>query len=113
MREPLTITLTRGATFVRVVAVGALDRDDASRLARYLKAVAFTFDGRIDLDLRELDAIDAHGIRLLIGLRRQLGRRLRFIPSEELARAVHLVARSEGHRRDGAEDAQLLAPPAK
>ena len=104
MTERLTIALAKGATFAAVVAVGEFDRDDASRLAAYVDAVAFTFDGRIDLDLRGLERIDAHGVRMLLGLRRRLGRRLRIVPSEGVARAVHFVALSERNRREGAED---------
>jgi len=98
---------------VRVVAVGELDGDDASRLASYLDAVAFTFDGRIDLDLRAIDRIDARGVSMLIGLRRRFGRRVRIVPSEGVARAVHFVARSEHNRREGGGGEQMLAPPAR
>jgi ABC-type transporter Mla MlaB component len=111
--ERLTIALKRGATFVAVVAVGELDRDDAPRLAAYLEAVAFTFDGRIALDLRGLQRIDAHGVAVLTGLRRQFGRRLQIVPSEDVAQAVHFVARSERNRREGGADEQQLIPPAR
>jgi anti-anti-sigma regulatory factor len=101
--DRLTIRLAKGSTFVSVVAAGELDqRDDASRLERYLDAVAFTFDGRIVLDLRGLEGIDTHGVGTLIGLRRRLGRRLRILPSEDVAQAIHFVARSERNRREGA-----------
>ena len=110
MPERLSISLTRGATFVTVVAVGELDRDDASRLDRYLDTVAFSFDGRIELDLRGLERIDAHGVHALIRVRRRLGRRLQIIPSEGVARAINFVARSERNRREGGEEQRLAGP---
>ena len=109
MPERVLIALTKGATFAAILAVGELDRDDASRLAAYVDTVAFTFDGRIALDLRGLERIDEYGVAVLIGLRQRLGRRLRIIPSESVARAVHFVARSERNRREGGEDGQLPA----
>lgn len=112
MPERLSIHLTKGATFVTVVAVGELDRDDASRLDRFVDAVAFTFDGRIELDLRGLGRIDQQGVHTLIRLRRRIGRRLRIIPSEDVARAIKFVARSERNRREkGDEEQQLTGPP--
>lgn len=112
MPERFSISLTRGATFLTVVAVGELDRDDATRLDKYLDVVAFTFDGRIDLDLRGLERIDPFGVLTLINVRRRLGRRLRIIPSESVARAINFVARSERNRREGGdEEQQLTGPP--
>jgi ABC-type transporter Mla MlaB component len=105
--ERVHIALTKGATFATVVAVGELDRDDASRLASFVDTVAFTFDGVINVDLRGLERIDEDGVIMLIGLRRRLGRRLRIIPSESVARAVHYVVRSERNRREGGEDEQV------
>ena len=105
-RERLTIALAKGATFAAVVAAGEFGRGDASRVAACVDAVAFTWDGRIDLDLRGLERIDEHGVRMLIGLRRRLGRRLRIVPSEDVARAVHLVALGERNRHEGGEDGQ-------
>ncbi len=113
MPKRLTITLAKGATFVTVVAAGELDRDDASRLDRYVNAVAFTFDGRIELDLRGVEHIDAQGVRTLMNVRRRLGSRLRIVPSESVVRAVHFVARSERNRLEGGEDERQLTGPAR
>ena len=109
MSERLTIALSKGATFAAVVAVGEFDRGDASRLAAYVDAVAFRFDGRIDLDLRGLEHIDEHGVSMLILLRRRLGRRLRIVPSDGVARAVHFAVLSERNRREGGEGPLLPA----
>ena len=110
MSDRLTIALAKGATFAAVVAVGEFGRGDASRLAACIDAVAFAWDGRIDLDLRGLERIDESGVRVLIGLRRRLGRRLRIVPSEGVAQTVHFVALSERTRAEGGGDGR---PPAR
>ena len=106
MSDRLTIALAKGATFAAVVAVGECGRGDAPRLAACVETVAHTWDGRIELDLRGLERIDEHGVNMLVALRRRLGRRLRVVPSEDVARAVRFVALSERNRQDPGEDRQ-------
>jgi anti-anti-sigma regulatory factor len=98
-RRRLTIGLAPRGASLRVVTAGTLDGEGASRLERYVDEVASRFEAAIELDMRAVTAIDPDGVRLLIGLRRRFRRRLRIVPSGEIAATVRsAVTRGERNR---------------